>query len=416
MKRCSYRWEQCNEEVQCPEEIWSGSEEYCIFHDSSPDKDVKLFEEKLKEKLGRKDYSFVGYFFPEKVDLTERRFEENADFTGAVFRKDADFRRTTFRKTHFIAASFQKDASFTGATFHKDVYFSGAAFQYAYFIEASFKKEADFKGATFQKADFSGVNFQKANFLQSTFRYVSFLGANIERNLEFTPKKVKRLDLQYAQFLFKGHITVDLSRTRFYRAGLENVAFVDCRWPERIYEETHSEKMGLSFAELETIYRDLKQNMQRHGDYSRAGEFYYREMEMRRKGTKAKKRRLWLELYRLLAGYGEKPQLIVRNSFLVILLGAILFFFCGVARVGAEIPPEENPYIIDYSLDSLSLSITTFKDFYYCFYYSVVTFTTLGYGDIHPLGHSHTFAFLEALTGAFFMALFVVVFARKMMR
>ena len=161
--------------------------------------------------------------------------------------------------------------------------------------------------------------------------------------------------------------------------------------------------------------------MQRNGNYSQAGEFYYQEMEMKRKGALenypfSKKSRLWLEFYRRLAGYGEKPELVIRNSFLIILLGAILFFFCGVARVGTELPPEENPYIIDYSLDSLNPSYTIFKDFGYCLYYSVVTFTTLGYGDIHPLGYSHLIASVEALTGAFFMALFVVVFARKMMR
>jgi hypothetical protein len=46
----------------------------------------------------------------------------------------------------------------------------------------------------------------------------------------------------------------------------------------------------------------------------------------------------------------------------------------------------------------------------------VVTFTTLGNGDIHPVGYSHYLASAEALTGAFFMALFVVVFVRKMAR
>ncbi len=65
---------------------------------------------------------------------------------------------------------------------------------------------------------------------------------------------------------------------------------------------------------------------------------------------------------------------------------------------------------------SLNFSITTFKDFGYCLYYSIVTFTTLGYGDIHPLGYSHLIASVEALTGAFSMALIVVVFARKIMR
>jgi hypothetical protein len=140
-------------------------------------------------------------------------------------------------------------------------------------------------------------------------------------------------------------------------------------------------------------------------------------MEMRRKGISRRKiNRWWFEIYRFLAGYGEKPYLVARNSFLVILLAAILFFFCGVTRVGTELPLQENPDIINYSIHSLNLNTETLKDFGYCMYYSIMTFTTLGYGDIHPLGYSHILASAEALTGAFFMALFVVVFARKMMR
>lgn len=157
--------------------------------------------------------------------------------------------------------------------------------------------------------------------------------------------------------------------------------------------------------------------MQNHGDYSTAGELYYREMEMKRKGTSLRKfSRWWLEFYRFLAGYGEKPYLVIRNSFLFILLAAVLFFFWGVVRVGTELPLQENADIINYSIHSLSLNTETLRDFGYCLYYSIVTFTTFGYGDIHPLGCSHIVASLEALAGAFFMALFVVVFARKMMR
>ena len=40
---------------------------------------------------------------------------------------------------------------------------------------------------------------------------------------------------------------------------------------------------------------------------------------------------------------------------------------------------------------------------------SVVTFTTLGYGDIHPLGYSRLVASIEAFIGVLFMALFVVL-------
>jgi hypothetical protein len=230
---------------------------------------------------------------------------------------------------------------------------------------------------------------------------------------------VERIDFGEAKFLSRSRVTVNLEQALYRGAFIENVAFTNCRWPEDyiIYEEKHmNEKdIDLSFSQLETIYRDLKQNMQNHGDYVKAGEFYYREMEMRRKGS-SKINRWWLEIYRFLAGYGEKPYRVVRNSLLVILLAAVLFFFWGVARVGTELPPQENPDIINYSIHSLNLSIETLKDFGYCLYYSIVTSTTLGYGDIHPLGYSHIMASAEALIDAFFMALFVLVFGRKMMR
>ena len=58
------------------------------------------------------------------------------------------------------------------------------------------------------------------------------------------------------------------------------------------------------------------------------------------------------------------------------------------------------------------------------YYFSVVTFTTLGFGDLYP-NSTQSFlnipwfrvaAALEALFGAFLMALFVVVASKRIMR
>ncbi|MBU0677332.1 MAG: pentapeptide repeat-containing protein [Verrucomicrobia bacterium] len=46
-------------------------------------------------------------------------------------------------------------------------------------------------------------------------------------------------------------------------------------------------------------------------------------------------------------------------------------------------------------------------------YFSVVTFTTLGFGDLHPLHGTKFFAAMEACIGAVLMALFVLSFARR---
>jgi len=50
-------------------------------------------------------------------------------------------------------------------------------------------------------------------------------------------------------------------------------------------------------------------------------------------------------------------------------------------------------------------------------YFSIVTFTTLGFGDFVPKqGFFQLFASFESLMGAIFMALFIFVFVRKMIR
>ena len=52
-----------------------------------------------------------------------------------------------------------------------------------------------------------------------------------------------------------------------------------------------------------------------------------------------------------------------------------------------------------------------------CLYYSVVTFTTLGYGEITPATlFTRHLASTHAFGGAFMMAMFVAVFGKKMTR
>ena len=202
--------------------------------------------------------------------------------------------------------------------------------------------------------------------------------------------------------MFRSYISADLTKTLFYQSFIEHVAITDCKWPKKtsLYEEKHKNKKGinLSYKELETIYRDLKQNMQNHGDYDTAGRLYYREMEMKRKGATNWKKRIWLGMYRLLAGYGEHPERTAISSIVTILIFAS--FYWGLN-------------CLDYSVENIGIV----EKIIYPIYFSFVTFTTLGLGDIKPLTHTGRLLICcEAVIGAFLIALFVVVFARKMMR
>ena len=107
----------------------------------------------------------------------------------------------------------------------------------------------------------------------------------------------------------------------------------------------------------------------------------------------------------LFCGYGEEPIRIVGFSILLIFICAILYSLTGLNYHGEF-------YIFDVNAP-LSQNIHWF---FSCLYYSIVTFTTLGYGDFTPIGVSRAIAAFEAFTGSFTIALFVVVFVKKMTR
>ncbi|KYK34072.1 MAG: hypothetical protein AYK18_14575 [Theionarchaea archaeon DG-70] len=166
----------------------------------------------------------------------------------------------------------------------------------------------------------------------------------------------------------------------------------------------NDKEINLTFKELETIYRNLKQSMQRHGDYSKAGDFYYREIECRKKAMREKRFSLnWFKsfghsLLKYTCGYGEHPVRTALSSLFTILAFALLYGTFECLQY-----PMENP--------------TIFQKIESTIYFSFVTFTTLGLGDIRPLTRlGRALICCEAVIGAFLIALFVVVFARKMMR
>ena len=106
-----------------------------------------------------------------------------------------------------------------------------------------------------------------------------------------------------------------------------------------------------------------------------ASHYYEREMNIRRElATGIQK--LWLLLLWAICGYGERPM----RTFMTFL--AIIFGFAGLYVADGGPNPDNN-------------------NFPAAIYFSVVTFTSLGYGDISPVGFSRFLAAGEALLGVF---------------
>ncbi|MBU1285537.1 MAG: pentapeptide repeat-containing protein [Gammaproteobacteria bacterium] len=193
-------------------------------------------------------------------------------------------------------------------------------------------------------------------------------------------------------------------------ARLDNVI-----WDRRLRQERQGrahQRLGDStaarrcFEEAEETYRNLRLHLEKAGLFEQAGLFFHREMVMRRRQLpRYSGRRALSWLVDLLSGYGEKPLNVVLFSIALIVFCGLLYFLVGVQHAGQPL--------------GLALErgwLANLDDLADCLYFSVVTFTTLGYGDITPHGIARPIAAFEAFAGSFTMALFVVVFVKKMTR
>jgi len=409
-------------------------------------------------KTSFEDAKFSGFTNFEKAEFLGYAYFKNAKFSG-----DVNFWITVFsEKAYFENAKFTGGANFWNADFSGDAYFGYAKFlDVPNFMKATFSGNSNFREATFSRepnvreADFSETTFSgktsfegatfsgEANFMKATFSgKTSFEGAtfsgnaNFERaeltgKFEFIPEKSETIILENTYFSDNVRIKGDMSKCSFANSNIERVDMTDSVWnvenkPKdsyKIWEERQGE-LTFNWKELEGIYRRLKQSSQQFGDTDAAGKFYYREMECKRKQPRGFTKWFWSVIFKVSCGYGEKPENVIIISAFIIFASSLAFFEYGIELLGSQVLDDIPPRIISYDFRINITGITWFIanfwkviiDWIECLYTSVITFTTLGYGDVHPIGYSRIVASAEAGLGIFLTALFVFVFTRKMSR
>lgn len=137
----------------------------------------------------------------------------------------------------------------------------------------------------------------------------------------------------------------------------------------------------------------------------------YRLMDNTRKLSSNRHSRLLLYFYKNLFGYMVLPQRVSRTIILTI------FFFAIIYSIGTLF--AQSSIMINDQTTGQAYNVFV-DDFIYgcarCVYFSVITFTTVGYGDIFPSGWLKVIAMTEGLLGVFLMSLFTVSIARKILR
>jgi hypothetical protein len=246
------------------------------------------------------------------------------------------------------------------------------------------------------------------------FSYADFYHANLSGahlfNIKLEQASLMKADLSYAKLNCAIMHNTNLLGIKWTGCKIEHIHLSDCLKQELLAEaalkQQDIKKASDYFQQAEEIYRGLRKHAEQEGIFALAGVLIQRELTMRRKQMPIFSfKRLLSKLVYLFCGYGEAPLKIIGLSIGIIIFCAFIYTFTGLNYQGQNVAYQTGDPIEE--LTSL---------FFSCLYYSVVTFTTLGYGDFTPVGISRSIAAIEAFTGSFAIALFVVVFVKKMTR
>ena len=251
-------------------------------------------------------------------------------------------------------------------------------------LEILIQEGYSLEGFALHRAQLHNINFSHANLMNARLYQADLSGSNLlKANLENANLNSANLE------------NVNLLGTRLENTRLEHTRWGEELLQERLAKEAHKagkiEDAMQLYGEAEEIARHLTNESEKRRQYEVSGRFYQLERVMRRMQMRRFSREwCWSKLLDMLCGYGENAARVIGFSILISVLSAVFYFFLGVN--------SPNGLLIFDSHYAIQDNIVHFLE---CLYFSVITFTTTGYGDFTPVGFSRLVATLEAFIGAF---------------
>lgn len=286
-------------------------------------------------------------------------------------------------------------------------------------VKASLQKHAQnggmLRGIQLSRAQLQGVDLvNHQSKVGYDFSHADFYHANLKSahlfNINLQHASIMKADLRDANLNCANFSGTNMLGVKWTGSKFENVKIgkkIKQEYSAKAALLAKDKQANIDFLEqAEEIYRDLRKHAEHEGIFTLSGYFIQKELTMRRlQLPRYSMKRTVSKIVDIFCGYGEAPLRIIGLSMAIILLCAIIYAFTGLSY-------HDNVQAIS-SEQSIQENLSFF---YSSLYYSVVTFTTLGYGDFTPVGVSRAIAAIEAFTGSFTIALFVVVFVKKMTR
>ncbi len=387
----------------------------------------------VNTEFGDGDVSFINVNFNDgKTSFKMARFGKGKiDFHFAKFGYDdisfersefgdgkVDFRKVEFGtgKVNFNRAVFgESDVNFEASelkkgrmTFLKSVFGGG---------------KINFDIVEFDNSElvFSNTDFKQCSvyFSQAKFKKLIIKSSHFNNYFDLRVTKCEYIDLSDSIVRDIIDITpydhdVDIKIINFSGVRLLGQIYID--WNSNNVKKLIDGQKDTSYSDKAEQYRVLKENYGNIGNYNYEDCAYiqFKRNELKASLKEPKKNRktglLWrypLYIFKYLVFdvmglYATSPVRVLTSLIAVYLTFSIVHFIA--------------PFIINTSINCIDANAPFISKLSDTFYYSLITFTTVGYGDCSPVGFLRVVASVEGFLGVFMMSYFTVAFARKILR
>jgi hypothetical protein len=270
------------------------------------------------------------------------------------------------------------------------------------------------------------INFERTefgngdvSFNNSHFKVLSLKSCHLDHYVDLRLARAQILDvsdtivrdiIDLEPYDFKINIDVlDMSGMR-----LIGKLYVD--WKLNNCKEIIINQEETSIRQKAEQFRILKENFSGTGKYDDEDEAYvmFKRFEANANMTEAIAENKWARIWEYpefafkwfvfdkIGLYATSPGRVLLSVVFFWIFFGTTYFIIHLSGLGQTMSSVQNP-------DKLS-------PFLQSFYHSAITFFTIGYGDVFPMGLSRIVSGLEGFMGVFMMSYFTVAFVRKVLR
>jgi len=382
------------------------------FRETIFDKKAYLWGVTFKEKADfwnstfRGDADFNKSIFEKKIDFRNSRFEEKIDVKYSTFRGDADFSRSIFKeKANFRGSTFERKADFSNSTFKEEVDLNG---NFNILVLTGCLNKTCMDISTYMSTKIRKLvmlNFKNLGNVYVDWR-IAEEGIYNQSNTDFSQKSDQFQVLKENYNKLGQYVDEDKSYVEFKRCEMKGPIYKDQELPKEIITRVNSEEHCSNFLDKMVYMADWVQ--------------FWIKLAPKRpyEATKYVIRKI---VFDKMGGFGTKPRNVLVSMIIVVVLFALLYslvpgFDFNIGSTNEiHILGTKGKNVITHQLFSIQKG--NISDVLNSFYYSGITFLTIGYGDIHPLNIlTKIVSVIEGFLGIFLMSYFTVSFVRKLLR